>query len=189
MLGVVGRGGLDDLQAPADSCDLFAQKRPLAPLRLSGPAVALGFAAEVDAACHLRISGHQLRQGDSSLCQGQKSLDLRYSARGNLEGIAVEVAGVRDDETAFSLLGHSASRGHRLNGVMRRRFQQLYWYHATRALAVVLILWGLMIEDDPGNRSTYVTAAFGLLGAEPVARRDSAAPKRRKRRDRQEDTE
>lgn len=67
---------------------------------------------------------------------------------------------------------------------MRRflsRAQTWSWYHATRALAVVLIFYGLMIEDDPGNRGTFITAAFGLLGAEPVARREKAAPREDKK--------
>lgn len=61
---------------------------------------------------------------------------------------------------------------------MFRRFltraQAWTWYHATRAMAVVLMFYAIAIEDDPGNRGTMVTAAFGLLGAEPVARRDTS---------------
>jgi hypothetical protein len=52
------------------------------------------------------------------------------------------------------------------------RAQAWTWYHATRAIAVVLLFYAIAIENDPGNRGTMVTAAFGLLGAEPVARRD-----------------
>jgi hypothetical protein len=46
------------------------------------------------------------------------------------------------------------------------------WYHGTRTIAIVLLGYAFLIEDDAGNRGTMVTAAFGLLGAEPVARRD-----------------
>jgi hypothetical protein len=56
---------------------------------------------------------------------------------------------------------------------MRQRFQNWYWYHATRALAIVLIAYAVLIEDDPGNRGTCITAAIGLLAAEPVGRRES----------------
>jgi hypothetical protein len=54
------------------------------------------------------------------------------------------------------------------------RAQAWTWYHATRTIAVVLLFYAIAIEDDPGNRGTMVTAAFGLLGAEPVARRDNS---------------
>jgi hypothetical protein len=54
------------------------------------------------------------------------------------------------------------------------------WFHVTRLLAVGLMLYGVIIEKDPGNRGTCITAAFGLLGAEPVARREKSAPPRKK---------
>ena len=54
------------------------------------------------------------------------------------------------------------------------------WYHVTRLLALGLIVYGVVIENDPGNRGTCITAAFGLLGAEPVARRERAAPPKQK---------
>ena len=59
---------------------------------------------------------------------------------------------------------------------MRRALKSLYWYHATRAVAISLILYGTMIEEDPGNRGTCITAAIGLLAAEPVGRREKALP-------------
>ena len=60
-------------------------------------------------------------------------------------------------------------------------FTKWSWFHVTRLLAISLIVYGVVIEDDPGNRGTCITAAFGLLGAEPVARREKAAPERRKK--------
>lgn len=54
------------------------------------------------------------------------------------------------------------------------------WFHATRFIAATLIVYALLIEDDAGNRGTCITAAVGLLAAEPVGRREKAAPPKRK---------
>ena len=66
---------------------------------------------------------------------------------------------------------------------MRDFLRRLYWYHATRALAVSLIVYAVVIESDPGNRGTCITAAIGLLAAEPVGRREKAAPPHNGRRE------
>lgn len=55
---------------------------------------------------------------------------------------------------------------------MIRRLRQLSWYHATRTIAVILIAAALGFESNAANRSTYITAAIGLLAAEPVGRRE-----------------
>lgn len=68
---------------------------------------------------------------------------------------------------------------------MRQRLNSLYWYHATRAVAIILVFYGLAIENDAGARGTMITAAIGLLAAEPVGRRGSSMPPEREaRRDR-----
>lgn len=56
---------------------------------------------------------------------------------------------------------------------------RLYWFYATRTIAVLLIFYGVLIENDPGNRGTCITAAIGLLAAEPVGRREKASPKKK----------
>lgn len=61
---------------------------------------------------------------------------------------------------------------------MRDKLKALSWYHITRAVALVLIFFAVAIENDPGNRGTYITAAIGLLAAEPVGRRERALPPR-----------
>lgn len=53
-----------------------------------------------------------------------------------------------------------------------RRAPQISWYHITRSVALVLIFFALTIEDNASNRATYITAAIGLMAAEPVGRRD-----------------
>jgi hypothetical protein len=70
---------------------------------------------------------------------------------------------------------------------MRQRFSNLYWYHATRAVAMLLIFYGVVVEDDAGNRGTCITAAIGLLAAEPVGRREKAARVEEKKERRKDD--
>ena len=60
---------------------------------------------------------------------------------------------------------------------MFSRLRRFSWFHVTRALSVLLIVYGLVIEDDPGTRGTMVTAAIGIIAAEPVARRERILPK------------
>lgn len=47
------------------------------------------------------------------------------------------------------------------------------WYHATRALGVLCILWGLFV-DHSGDRGSIILGGFGLLGIEKVAKSDES---------------
>jgi hypothetical protein len=49
--------------------------------------------------------------------------------------------------------------------------KQLCWYHATRALGVALLIYGLVV-DHTTDRGTILLGAFGLLGLDKVARAD-----------------
>jgi hypothetical protein len=55
---------------------------------------------------------------------------------------------------------------------MRRLAPYLRWYYVTRSVAIVLIVYAVGFEKDPGNRGTSITAAIGLIAAEPVGRRE-----------------
>lgn len=43
------------------------------------------------------------------------------------------------------------------------------WYHATRALGVGTILYGILVDKTP-ERGSIILGGFGLLGLEKVAR-------------------
>lgn len=49
------------------------------------------------------------------------------------------------------------------------------WYFVTRALGVLMLVYGLLL-DHTGERGTIILGALGLLGLEKVARTD-VAPK------------
>jgi hypothetical protein len=50
--------------------------------------------------------------------------------------------------------------------------KKLPWYFATRALGVVMIVFGLF-GDHTGDRSTIIITGAGLLGIDKVARSES----------------
>lgn len=52
------------------------------------------------------------------------------------------------------------------------RRMKLPWYFATRALGVVMIVFGLF-GDHTGDRSTIIITGAGLLGIDKVARSES----------------
>lgn len=45
------------------------------------------------------------------------------------------------------------------------------WFHATRALGVLCVLYGLFL-DHSGDRGSIILGGFGLLGLEKVAKSD-----------------
>lgn len=55
---------------------------------------------------------------------------------------------------------------------MRRFHPYLRWYYITRFVAIALIVYAVGFEKDPSNRGTSITAAIGLIAAEPVGRRE-----------------
>jgi hypothetical protein len=57
------------------------------------------------------------------------------------------------------------------------RASRLTWFHVTRFIAIALLIYAFGFEENAGNRGTMVMAAVGLLGAEPVARRDQHPPR------------
>lgn len=47
--------------------------------------------------------------------------------------------------------------------------KQLRWFHFTRLLGVVVLLYGLLLDDSP-ERGTIILGGFGLVGFDKVAR-------------------
>ena len=45
----------------------------------------------------------------------------------------------------------------------------LRWYHFTRLLGVVVLMYGLLLDDSP-ERGTIILGGFGLIGFDKVAR-------------------
>lgn len=49
----------------------------------------------------------------------------------------------------------------------------LPWFYATRGLGVVLLLYGLLVDQTP-ERGTIILGGLGLLGVEKVAKSDES---------------
>ena len=45
----------------------------------------------------------------------------------------------------------------------------LRWYYFTRLLGVVVLLYGLLLDESP-ERGTIILGGFGLIGFDKVAR-------------------
>ena len=52
----------------------------------------------------------------------------------------------------------------------------LRWYHVTRAIGVVVFLYGVFVDDTP-ERGTLILTGAGLAGFDKVARTDSPSKK------------
>lgn len=54
-----------------------------------------------------------------------------------------------------------------------RCMKTLSWYHMTRAIGALTLLYGVLI-DDSAQRGEIILGGFGLLGLEGVARSEPA---------------
>lgn len=55
---------------------------------------------------------------------------------------------------------------------MEFNFEQLRWYHITRLIGVVVLLYGLLLDKSP-ERGTIILGGFGLIGFDKVARSET----------------
>ena len=53
---------------------------------------------------------------------------------------------------------------------------QLQWFHATRLLGALCVLYGLFIDHSP-DRATIIITGAGMLGLEKVARSEPGKDK------------
>ncbi len=53
---------------------------------------------------------------------------------------------------------------------------EIRWYHVTRALGVLVFLYGVFVDDSP-ERGTIILTGAGLAGFDKVARTDGAEKK------------
>lgn len=50
-------------------------------------------------------------------------------------------------------------------------FKSPHWYHATRGLGVLMVLYGLLVDHTP-ERGSIIIGGLGLLGYDLVKRSD-----------------
>lgn len=55
---------------------------------------------------------------------------------------------------------------------MHELFQRLRWYHFTRVMGMIVVLYELLLDKASPDRGTIIIAGLGLAGYELVARTD-----------------
>lgn len=53
---------------------------------------------------------------------------------------------------------------------------EIKWFHVTRAVGVLVFLYGVFVDHSP-ERGTIILTGAGLAGFDKVARSDSSTPK------------
>jgi hypothetical protein len=55
----------------------------------------------------------------------------------------------------------------------KKQLGSIRWYHATRALGIFLVLYGVLGDSTP-ERGTLILGGLGLLGFDSVKRSDAS---------------
>lgn len=59
---------------------------------------------------------------------------------------------------------------------------EIKWFHITRALGVLVFMYGVFVDDSP-ERGTIILTGAGLAGFDKVARSDSGPDDKKKNTD------